>query len=401
MKNKIEIKSLLIKSLIISLIFIIIIIILNIHFYKVYTKNYNLKLNNIMNYILEKYPNTSEIDLIKIINSKAKNTDFIREYGIDINKDSLILENNYYFKNALFLNLLLITIYIIIIITTFIKYNSKKNQELNKITNYIEQINNKNYKLDIDSNSESELSILKNEIYKTTVILKEQAENALEAKINIKNSLSDISHQIKTPLTVILILIDNLIDNNNINKNEQEEALRKIKREIMNINFLISSLLKLSKFEANTITFNNDEVQVLDIINKAILNVSVIADLKNIKINLIGDEDTKINCDFFWQTEALTNILKNSLEHSLESSLIDIICEKSAMYVKIIITDYGVGIKKEDISHIFERFYSSNTSLNNTGIGLSLAKTIIEHNNGTITVTSNELETKFIIKYYN
>ncbi|HAB66862.1 MAG TPA: two-component sensor histidine kinase, partial [Firmicutes bacterium] len=281
-------------------------------------------------------------------------------------------------------------------------YNKNKDKEINNITKYIEELNNKNYSLKLDEFTEEDLSILKSEIYKTTVMLKEQASNSLNDKINLKKSLEDISHQLKTPLTSILITTNNLIDDNNMTDELKIEFLKDIRREIMKINFLIQSLLKLSKFDSNTISYINKPVKVKNIINKSIKNVSAICDLHNINIEVTSHDDTTIICDEMWQIEAITNIIKNCLEHSKDDSKLTIFYEDNNVYTKIVIKDYGEGIPKKDIHHIFERFYKgANSNKDSIGIGLSLSKSIIEKNNGTISVKSNENKgTEFTIKYF-
>lgn len=144
----------------------------------------------------------------------------------------------------------------------FLKYNKSKDKKLAEITRYIEEINNKNYKLDIDDNTEDELSILKNEIYKTTVMLKEVAENSRLDKANLKDSLSDISHQLKTPLTSITIMLDNILDNKDMDEDTRNDFIKDIKREIINVNFFVETLLKLSKLDANSIKFINKEEDI-------------------------------------------------------------------------------------------------------------------------------------------
>ena len=283
----------------------------------------------------------------------------------------------------------------------FLSYNKKKEKDINDITKYIEEINKKNYELQIDSITEDELSILKNEIYKTTIMLKESAENSNQDKINLKKSLEDISHQLKTPLTSILILLDNLIDDPNMNAETRNDFITDIKREIININFLVQAILKLSKFDANTIHFIKQEITLNEIIEEAVKNVSTLCDLRNIKIEIIGDENAKIICDAKWQIEAITNILKNSIEHSQDNHKIVVKYEKNSIYSNIEIQDFGDGISQKDLKHIFERFYKGeNASKESIGIGLALSKTIIEEDNGTISVDSNENGTKFTIKYY-
>ena len=280
-------------------------------------------------------------------------------------------------------------------------YERKQDKEIDKITKYLEAINDKNYTLKIDENSEEELSILKNELYKVTVMLRENASNTLKDKINLKRALEDISHQLKTPLTSILIILDNLIDNPEMDYQTRVEFLHDLKRETTRIQSLIQSILKLSKFDSNTVQFIKQDIYLKQIIDEAIKNTGSLADLKNIKINVEGNKKIKLNCDLLWQIEAITNILKNCIEHSKENTQIDIKYNNDSVYSYITITDYGEGISKEDLPHIFERFYRGKNSSNESiGIGLSLSKTIIESNNGIVSVESNSDKTTFIIKYF-
>lgn len=401
MKNKINLKKTLLKILITIIIFLSSITIINIYEYYTYTSNYNSKLNSIIQTVHEEYPNISKNTLIKILNSSKQDNSFIEEYGISKN-ESIIKDNDKLLKKYLIVNSVLILFFSILITLIFLKYNKRKDHELNNITKYIEEINHKNYKLDIDENSEDELSILKNEIYKTTVMLNEQAENSLKDKINIKKYLQDISHQLKTPLTSINILLDNLIDNPDMPKDTRDDFIMEIKREITNINFLVQNILRLSKFEANTIDFIKKETSIKEIINTSVKNVSNICDLKNIEIIINNKCKNKITCDFKWQVEALTNILKNAVEYSPNNSNVLVECSDNNLYSEIRIKDFGKGMSKEEQKNIFKRFYKGkNSSKDSIGIGLSLAKTIIEKDNGRVVVESKEeMGTTFIIKYF-
>lgn len=404
MKNKIELKKAIISCLFAIAIITIIFILFQICEYKIYTNNFNKKLGEIITAIQKEYPKLDKNEIMEILNSKdGIDTNLFRNYGINLKEDSLILENNDLLKVFLVVNSIIILSLAIIIFCIFLKYNHSKDKKLKEITNYIEEINNKNYKLYIDDNTEDELSILKNEIYKTTVLLKETAENSMKDKVELKDSLSDISHQLKTPLTSIMIMLDNILDNPEMDRQTKEEFIKDIKREIININFLVNSLLKLSKLDVNSVTFINKEEKVRDILEESIKNVSALCDLKNLQININNNENSTIYCDLKWQVEAITNILKNGIEHSKENSKIDITYEQNKIYTKIEIKDYGIGIHEEDILHIFERFYKGkNSSSNSIGIGLALAKSIIEKNNGTITVSSVLNEgTTFTIKYFH
>ena len=403
MNNKIGLKKAVFASLIIIIVISILFEIVAIFQYKSYTRNFNQKFETIISNIMDKYPNVNINEIMDILNKENNSkTEIFKNYGINLKDDSILIKNDKLFIRFSIINLCFISCLAIIVLIIFMKYNKQKDKKLQEITKYIEEINNKNYKLDIEDNSEDELSILKNEIYKTTVMLNEVAENSTKDKTNLKDSLSDISHQLKTPLTSISVLLDNIIENPQMDNKTRNEFIKDIKREITNINFLVSSLLKLSKLDVNSVKFVNKDVFVADIIDDVIKNVSVLCDLKNIEIKVKGNTNIKLNCDFKWQVEALTNILKNCVEHSNENSNINIMVEKNNVYTKIEIKDYGNGIDKDDLPHIFERFYKGkNASNESVGIGLALAKSIIENNNGYISVDSKiGVGSTFIIKYF-
>lgn len=402
MKKKIELKKYIISTLIVFICLFILFLFLNIYEYKTYTKNFNNKISAIINVIKKDYPKITDKEIIKIINNdKIETNDFFNKYGIDVNNKSILIKNDRDYHKFLAINLSFLTITVAILLIIYIRYNYKKEKDIKDIIKCIEQINKKNYEIQIDSISEDELSILKNEIYKTTIMLKETAENSNKDKLNLKKSLEDISHQLKTPLTSILVMLDNIIEDSNMEEKIRNDFIVDIKRNVLNINFLVQSLLKLSKFDANTVHFVKQENALKTIVEESIKNVSTLCDLRNINIKLNIKENYKIICDDKWQIEALTNIIKNAIEHSKNNSNIIINIENNNVYSMIEVIDFGEGIAKKDIKHIFERFYKcKNTKTDSIGIGLALAKTIIEEDKGTISVESNKLETKFIIKYY-
>ena len=402
MKNKIELKKYIISTLIVFICLFVLFLFLNIYEYKTYTKNFNNKISAIINVIKKDYPKITDKEIIKIINNDTlKTNDFFNKYGIDVNNKSILIKNVRDYHKFLAINLSFLTITVVILLIIYIRYNYKKEKDIKDIIKCIEQINKKNYEIQIDSISEDELSILKNEIYKTTIMLKEAAENSSKDKLNLKKSLEDISHQLKTPLTSILVMLDNIIEDSNMEEKIRNDFIVDIKRNVLNINFLVQSLLKLSKFDANTVHFVKQENDLKTIVEESIKNVSTLCDLRNINIKLNIKENSKIICDDKWQIEALTNIIKNAIEHSKNNSNIIINIKNNNVYSMIEVIDFGEGIAKKDIKHIFERFYKcKNTKTDSIGIGLALAKTIIEEDKGTISVESNKLETKFIIKYY-
>ncbi len=441
MKNRVNLKKYLIMCTIIFLFFVMGFYVINQIQYSQYTRNVNAIINQIVAEIQEKYPDVDTNEIIQILNREETNvSNVLLEYGINIEEDSVILKNDTAHTRFLLVNIAMVLLFFICIVVIFGVYQKNQRKKIDEITKYIEEINNRNYALDIQDNSEDELSILKNELYKITVMLKEQAENSKNDKISLKKSLEDISHQLKTPLTSITIMLDNILDNKNMGVETRNEFIKDIHREIANMNFFVQTLLKLSKFDADTITFNDKQEKIKDIVKESIRNVSTLCDLKNMEIvvnstsyefvepgikNNLKEEIKEIGaiieereevktqqkpqqfksptvvCDLKWQVEAITNILKNSVEHSKENSKIYIKYDENNMYSEIVIKDNGIGIDKDDIKHIFERFYKGkNSSKDSVGIGLALAKTIIEKNNGYITVDSEVGKgTTFCIRY--
>lgn len=400
MKNKIQLKKYLMYTVIITTILFIVFLILDTYEYNMYTRNFNNKISAIILELRHEYPDVTENDIISILNNKNEEKVSLEKYGINLEKDSIILKNKEDHKKFVIINIIFFIVIIISIQLTFLKYNKSKDKEINKIARYIEEINKKNYKLHIDENSEDELSILKNEVYKTTIMLKEAAENSNKEKHQLKKSLEDISHQLKTPLTSILIMLDNIIDNPDMDAEIREDFIRDIKREIITINFFVQTILKLSKIDSNTIDFVKTENTIKEIIEQSIKKVSALCDLKNIKIEIEGNENSKIICDKRWQEEAISNIIKNCIDHSKENSKLIIKYDENEVYSTIIIKDFGEGISQKDLPHIFERFYKGeNATSDSIGIGLSLAKAIIEEENGHILVDSDKNGTQFTIKY--
>ena len=401
MKNKVKLKKYIVLIVIVYIALLFMFLALNIYELNVYNKNYNIKILEIVNKVKEDYPNISENEIIEILNSKNSNEQIFKKYGIDILKDNVLLENEKIQYVFILLNIGVLVIAVAITIIIFTIYEKDKDKELKEITKYIEEINRKNYSLKIDGISEDELSILKNEIYKTTIMLKESAENSKKDKIELKKSLEDISHQIKTPLTSILIILDNLIDNPNMDESTRYEFIRDVKREVVNINFLIQAILKLSSLESNTVSYIKEKNNINTILESAIKNVSTLCDLKNVEIELKDKPDIELVCDSKWQIEALTNILKNCIEHSKSGGKVIISCENNNAYIQLVIKDFGDGISKKDLPHIFERFYKGeNSTPDSIGIGLALSKAIIEQDNGKIDVKSDKDGTQFIIKYF-
>ncbi len=399
-KNRNSRKTIILGIIVIMLSTCIFWVINNIQ-YRKYLKIVNAKIDNIISQVIEKYPDITEEDVLEILkNNETPESSVLEKYGYtpDISYIKTLGEQIETNKKQ---NIALVIIFGTVSLGIYLIYVITQEKKIAEINEYIKQINNKNYILKIEENDNGELSKLRNELYKTTVLLKETAEISEKEKENLSTAIADISHQLKTPLTSIRIMLDNIQDDPDMEKEVREDFLREISKQIDWISSLVVSLLKIAKFDAGTIKMENNEINAKNLIDNIVSNLAILMELKNIEIITNVDEKATFIADYKWQQEALTNILKNAIEHSKQNSRIYITVENTNLFLKIIIKDEGSGIDKEDLKHIFQRFYKTkNSSENSIGIGLPLAKAIIEQSNGYIKVETKYGEgTSFEVKY--
>ena len=366
-------------------------------------KTSNDTINQLVNILFEKYPDVSEKEVAEILNNKTEYTDnseFLNKYGIYPEKDWVSYNNQGSYKYVI-LSVSVCISFGLAFAVLFLGYLKIQKKQTMDIAKRIERINLGDYSLQIDRNSEDELSLLDNQIYRTAVKFREQAENSRKDKENLQKSLSDISHQLKTPLTSIIVMVENILDDDDMPLEIRREFLNDIKHNTNTISFLVQSLLKLSKLDAEAVKFRYEQVEVKSIVDECIKNTAVMAEILGVRLET-DCNDIILNCDRKWLCEAITNIIKNCIEHSHNGN-IKITAEQNKLYTKISIKDNGSGIDKEDLPHIFERFYKGkNSSDDSVGIGLALAKSIIEKQGGYISVSS-ELNkgSEFVIKFFN
>lgn len=370
--------------------------------YEKYTNQMNIVIAEIVDKVVEKYPDIEEEEIIKILNGteQSQKKYILEKYGYTQNTvaiEEISKERSSFIK----IDIAIIIAGGIAVTIVILSYNKKREEKISDINRYIGKVNSGNYELKIEENGEDELTKLRNELYKTTVLLRETAENSEKEKTNLSNSLTDISHQLKTPLTSIRIMIDNIQNNPDMDEKTRKEFIEDISKQIDWISSLVISLLKLAKFDAGSIVMRDEEINVKKLIQNIISKLAILIDIKDIKIEENISEQITLFADYNWQLEALTNIIKNCVEHSFDGGKIKIEAESNSVFTKIIITDEGEGIEKKDLNRIFERFYkSAKSSENSIGIGLALAKTIIEKERGYIKVESEVGKgTKFEIKY--
>ncbi len=402
MKNK-NIKLIIIPLTILMIFTCIVISMQTYSQYKKISVITNEKISEIIEYIIKENPSIDTKKIIQILNSNEYKVgeEELKKYGINIEKINSIIAVQKQMKTNIILNIILIVLFSVLYMAIIFIYLKQRDKKINQITQYINEIKNRKYDLNINENSEDELSNLKNELYKITIMLKEESEISRQDKEKIKMSVEDISHQLKTPLTSIMIMLDNLKDNPNMDEDTKQKFIFEISKQVDWINWLVISILKLSRLEADVVKFSNNKINVKKFIDEIIGNLEIPIEIKNQKISIEGDEDALFIGDYKWQQEAITNIIKNAIEHNKENGKITIKYEENVLFTKITIIDEGQGIAKEDLKHIFERFYKAqNSSDNSVGIGLSLAKNIIEKNNGMINCKSEIGNgTEFIVKY--
>lgn len=366
----------------------------------------NKAVASIVSKVVSDYPELDVKEIVEIINSEQYDESCIEifdSYGIDIYEEWLVYENEEKSLKLITGALIINSIFSLALFVVFLFYNRSRKKQTKIITECIRQINKGDYTLVAENYSEDELSLLNDEIYKTAVMLREQAENSNKDRINLKDSLSDISHQLKTPLTSVIVMLDNMLDDDEMPVEIRRQFMWSMKRQTNNISFLVKSILTLSKLDANTVAFKKSDVSISEIISECVENTEVLAEINEVEIKAEVDSEFDINCDRKWLCEALTNIIKNCIEHTSPEGWVKIKAEKNKIYALISIEDNGCGIAPEDLPNIFKRFYKGkNSDDNSVGIGLALAKTIIEKDDGYITVDSEVGKgTRFEIKYIN
>lgn len=291
---------------------------------------------------------------------------------------------------------------IIIFYTIFlIKYNQNTKKEALLMQKYMDNILIDNYNIDINTYDDNVLSSLKDDIYKMTIKLKNMADNSNKEKKYLATTLSDISHQLKTPLTSLFVF-NEILKQDNLDSKTRKEILEKSEKQLERIKWLITSLLKMSQLDSGSITLQKDKVNLQKLINESCEPFLISLDLKNVKLQINIDKKAFIICDKNWTIEAISNIVKNALEHVKENGTITIQSITNPIYLKLEIIDDGEGIKAEEINHIFERFYHGNKNKDSIGIGLNMSKMIIEKQKGHIEVESKlNKGTKFSIYFYH
>jgi len=368
-------------------------------------KNYCARVNNAVSMIIfeiqSQYPAVEEEALLHILNNREKKSSLtLSDFGIQEDTINILKNMKQSWYDSILYFLPVTAILGLLAAGVLILYFSQENKKLLEITEYIHAIYDKKYDLCLQENEEGTISILKNELYKITIMLKEQAERSQKEKEAMKDSMTDISHQIKTPMTSVLILLDNLRDHT-MPEETQHKFLSEINRQIVWVNSLVISLLKLSKLDAGIVKMIREKIFLYEIFTEIKESLSILIEAKNIVVSIQENKEIFFLGDRYWEREALTNLLKNAAEHTPPGKEVHVSFEENYFYTVVMIEDQGEGINEEEQRRIFERFYrGKHSSPDGVGIGLSLAKKIIEQDHGTIKILSKKGKgSTFFVRY--
>lgn len=359
--------------------------------------------NAIATYLLEQEV-PKEVIASALTNTETSLTGnkFLAEIGLSNSTD---IENLYYVstvKNtmltSLFGTLFLWTLLLFsgTMIFLYLRERLYKKSE-NIIKNYI----NGNYTVHLPQSNEGTIYQFLSSVDQLATML--QAKNDAEQKTKefLKNTISDISHQLKTPLSA-LMMYQEIIENEPDNPETVKEFSLKIGTALKRIEKLIQSMLKITRIDAGSITFDKSNYSISNILNHAVSELTTRADNEKKEIIINGDLEQMLYCDIEWTSEAIGNIIKNALDHTDTGEKITVSWERTPAMIRILIKDNGHGIAQEDIHHIFKRFYRSKSTSDSQGIGLGLplAKAIIEGQGGILSVQSERLQgTTFTLSF--
>lgn len=264
---------------------------------------------------------------------------------------------------------------------------ARRYKAIAELSSTIDRILHGNEELLFSDSSEGELAILRSEIQKMTVRLRDQADMLKSDKLRLTSAIADISHQLRTPLTSMNLTVS-MLSADDLDEDRRADLVRELGRSLRRVDWLIEALLKMSKIDAGTAQFAAESVSVKSLIDKATAPFIIPMELKDITLRVTVADET-FTGDIAWSAEALGNIVKNCMEHTPAGGFVDISARETALFTEITIRDSGEGFSPEDIPNLFRRFYrGKNAAAGSVGIGLALARSVISAQNGTVTAAN-------------
>ena len=359
----------------------------------IYLEQQNIN-KRIVGKLVNKYPQ-SESDIVKSVYSESEEYEnigqkILKKYGYDENYNMIRNINfqqhlKYFLVNNLIVFVVVI-ILIMLILSNLMKYVFSK---LKIISKNIENIIHNKYVIESDFKEEGVLSIIHSDLNKLSRSLNLKIKNINKEKESIKELVTDISHQLKTPLAS-LNLYNSLLLEEELDEEDRIEFLTTNKMSINKLHNLIDSLVNISRLEASMINIKKEDKSIKQTLTKAIDSVKAKANLKNIKISVTDFEDKIILHDSKWTEESIFNILENGVKYTHDNGKIEVSLQETINFIRIDIKDNGIGIDKSEFNNIFKRFYRSEKveEVEGSGVGLYLSRKIIESQGGNIIVSS-------------
>ena len=270
---------------------------------------------------------------------------------------------------------------------------------LKKLNQDLDRLLQQGILLPIDAYQEGELSVLASQMEKITLRLTQAADCVRREKENLADSMADISHQLRTPMTAMNLAVT-MLHSPDLEQSRRMELTCELRKQLSRMDWLVETMLKISKLDAGTVTLAQEDIPLERLIRKAAEPLEIPMELKEQQLE-IDCGDGLFRGDLNWTAEALGNILKNAMEHTPQGGTVSIHVEDTPVFTEIRIRDTGEGFSQEDLSHLFDRFYrGSHAGPASCGIGLSLARSIITAQNGTVLARNGEKGAEFIIKFY-
>lgn len=272
--------------------------------------------------------------------------------------------------------------------TQFFLFTRARYKSIAQISDQIDLVLHNADQLFIGNSEEGELSILQSEITKMTLRIREQNDALKREKKHLADSLADIAHQLRTPLTSVNLIFSLL--ENSPDADERRTLIREAEELFVQMDWLLTSLLKLSRLDAGIVTFQNNPFEVNSLIRASVRPLLISLDLHDITLKINAAKGITIHGDFDWLSEAIQNIIKNCMESAGDHGRIEIVCTDTLLFTEITIHDSGRGFDTEDLHRLFERFYRGKSeNASGYGIGLALCKMIITRQDGTITAKNH------------
>lgn len=348
-----------------------------------------------------------ERDIIGIITQQATSEEInygkqiLKQYGYDLNLETgsqPLLRKIYISVEAR--TILFALLWLVPIIALILFEYGKLYKKVRRISKASEKVIEGSLETPLPESGEGDFDILGHQFNQMSQRLIRSVEREKQDKIFLKETISNISHQLKTPLSSLLTFNELMLDQKDMDETTRQDFLEKSKAQLVRMEWLIANLLKLARLEAGAILFKKDNLDLRQLVDASINVLSPKIAKKDINITVENSSAVWLTADCDWTSEAVVNIIKNCIEHTDVGGSIGITLSETPLFSSISIKDNGCGINSSDLPHIFERFYRGNSNINTEGIGigLSIAKLIIEGQNGTITVKSTlNKGTEFVI----